>query len=131
MLLCVFTALVETGGVKNVKSKFSPVHTIRCIGGVKFRLHSFLITRGLFTPAKESRYPLIRWLCGPHSRSERFLVPLPVFETRNIQPVAQSVYRLQFPGFPKLLSQAYFVHRRDVPSGTGAHFGLLPSGSGG
>jgi hypothetical protein len=131
MPLCEFTAHVETGGVKKIKSKFSPVHTIRRVGGVKLRLHTFLMTRGHFTPAKESRYPLNRWLCGPHSRSERFRVPLPVFEPRTIQPVAQSVYRLQFPGFPKLLSQDYFVHRRDIPSGTGAHFGLLPGGSGG
>jgi hypothetical protein len=131
MILCVFTAHVETGVVKKIKSKFSPVHTIRRIVGVKLYLHSFLITRGRFTPVKESRYPLNRWLYGPHRLSERFLVPLPVYEPRTIQPVAQSVYRLQFSGFPNLLSQAYFVHRRDVPFGTGAHFGFLPVGNGG
>jgi len=131
MLLCVFTAHVETGGVKKVKSKFSPVHTIRHIGGVKLRLHSFLITRGRFTPAKKSRYPVIRCLYESHSRSERFRVPLPVFEPRTIQPLAQSLYRLHFPVFPKLLSQACFVHCRDAHSGTGAHFDLLPVGSGG
>jgi hypothetical protein len=61
-----------------------------------------------FTPGKETRYPLYRRLGGPHGRSGRVRVTsdLPKFDPRTIRPVAQSVYRLSYPG-PKLRKVQY------------------------
>jgi len=56
--------------------------------------NEWLISRsGRFTLRKESRYPLNRRLGGPQSHSgrfgeEKYLLPLPGFDSRIVQTVA-------------------------------------------
>jgi len=51
---------------------------------------------GRSLPPGKTRYPLYRWLGGPHCRSGqvRKISSLPGFNARTVQPVAQSLYRL-------------------------------------
>ena len=55
---------------------------------------------GRFTPGKETRYPLYRRLGGHQSRSGRVrkISPPAGFDPRTVQPVAQLLYRLSYPG---------------------------------
>jgi hypothetical protein len=57
-----------------------------------------------FYPSKTPQYRLKRKLGGPQSRcghyeEETNLFPLPKSEPRNVQPVAESLYRLRYSGF--------------------------------
>ena len=51
-------------------------------------------------PAGKTRYPLYRSLGGPQGRSERVrkISPPPEFDPRTVQPVAQLLSRLSYPG---------------------------------
>jgi hypothetical protein len=60
-------------------------------------------TPGRFAHVKEPRYPPKRRLVGSQSRSKRFgeeknPFRLPGFELRTVRSVAQSLYRLSYPG---------------------------------
>src|SRR5215475_4268446 len=55
---------------------------------------------GRSLPPRRTRYPLYRRLGGPHGPSGqvRKISPPPGFDPRTVQPVAQSLYRLSYPG---------------------------------
>jgi hypothetical protein len=58
-----------------------------------------------------TRYPLYRRLGGPYGRSGqvRKILPPPGFDTRAVQPVAQSLYRLSYPAHLHICSLCYFL----------------------
>jgi len=59
----------------------------------------WLITRSVrFIPGKRIRSPFYRKLGGPQGRSGgvRKISPLPEFNSKTVQPVVQSLYRLHY-----------------------------------
>jgi hypothetical protein len=72
--------------ILKIKGTDFTVHAMKARGGAEVKLHSFLTS--LYT-GNEPRFPLNKRLCGPQSRSERFvevkiLLPVLGFETRTI-----------------------------------------------
>ena len=86
--------------------------------GVEIQLRSFLTSAldrgksstprpGRLTPGKDGQYPLPRWLVWPRGRSESVpkTSPPPAFDSRRVQPLMYSLYRLCYP---VLLNNNYF-----------------------
>ena len=109
LLHCAFTAARKNSGVKGKvlprTGHEGPEREQRCTSTLSLTLAldegGWSTPRpGRFTPWKETRYPLYRRLGGPQGRSGRVLKisPPPGFDPRTVQPVAQSQYRLRYPG---------------------------------
>ena len=93
-------------------------------GGVQVQLYTFFNLgatcggwstprSGLFTLAKETRYPFHRRLDGPQGRSEHMwerenLLPTPVFEPRTVQPLTSRYTGYAIPS-PHFLFIRYLI----------------------
>ena len=75
------------------------------------------VRTGRTLPPGKTRYTLYRWLGGPQGRCGQAenLAP-PVFDPRNVQLVAPSLYRLSYPAHTVFKP---FLNVCNVPSGDG------------